>query len=218
MSSHREAPAISKDPAADSTDVYAFVSPDAPTPSRSSPTTCRCRSPTAGRTSSSSAPRRSSATQPRSVTMCSTRSTSTTPEPASLPSPTSSSSPRRSSIPTRSSTPPGRSRTRLDGVQHHLEPSSDLHASPGSTPISPRVNSTSHPHQPAAGSGGASPALPAMSAFAPRRTTQTLSAPAVYRMSDGRDGLRRPAGRRLLRRPRLHLRPGRPAADLERPV
>jgi hypothetical protein len=30
MSSHREAPEISKDPAADSTDVYAFVSPDRP--------------------------------------------------------------------------------------------------------------------------------------------------------------------------------------------
>ena len=30
MSSHREAPAISKDPAADSTDLYAFVSPDHP--------------------------------------------------------------------------------------------------------------------------------------------------------------------------------------------
>jgi hypothetical protein len=30
MSSHREAPAISKDPVADSTDVYAFVSPDRP--------------------------------------------------------------------------------------------------------------------------------------------------------------------------------------------
>ena len=30
MSSHREAPEISKDPVADSTDLYAFVSPDAP--------------------------------------------------------------------------------------------------------------------------------------------------------------------------------------------
>src|ERR1700753_429374 len=30
MSSHREAPQISKDPTADSTDVYAFVSPDDP--------------------------------------------------------------------------------------------------------------------------------------------------------------------------------------------
>ena len=28
MSSHREAPAISKDPTADNTDVYAFLSPD----------------------------------------------------------------------------------------------------------------------------------------------------------------------------------------------
>ncbi|MGH8888178.1 MAG: DUF4331 domain-containing protein [Acidothermaceae bacterium] len=31
MSSHKEAPAISNDPVADNTDVYAFVSPDAPT-------------------------------------------------------------------------------------------------------------------------------------------------------------------------------------------
>ncbi len=30
MSSHREAPAISKDPVADSTDLYAFRSPDSP--------------------------------------------------------------------------------------------------------------------------------------------------------------------------------------------
>src|SRR3954470_14742709 len=30
MSSHREAPEISKDPVADSTDLYAFVSPDLP--------------------------------------------------------------------------------------------------------------------------------------------------------------------------------------------
>src|SRR5450755_902349 len=30
MSSHREAPAISKDPVADNTDTYAFVSPDDP--------------------------------------------------------------------------------------------------------------------------------------------------------------------------------------------
>jgi len=30
MSSHREAPEISTDPVADSTDVYAFVSPDQP--------------------------------------------------------------------------------------------------------------------------------------------------------------------------------------------
>ena len=34
MSSHREAPATSKDPVADNTDIYAFVSPDDPTRSR----------------------------------------------------------------------------------------------------------------------------------------------------------------------------------------
>jgi len=33
-SSHREAPGISRDPTADNTDVYAFVSPDKPTASR----------------------------------------------------------------------------------------------------------------------------------------------------------------------------------------
>ena len=30
MTSHREAPSISTDPVADNTDLYAFVSPDAP--------------------------------------------------------------------------------------------------------------------------------------------------------------------------------------------
>ena len=34
MSSHREAPEISKDPVADNTDVYAFVSPTSPDTSR----------------------------------------------------------------------------------------------------------------------------------------------------------------------------------------
>ena len=54
MSSHREAPEISKDPVADNTDVYAFRSPDRPDTSPSSPTSSRCRSPTAARTSTSS--------------------------------------------------------------------------------------------------------------------------------------------------------------------
>ena len=48
MSSHREAPEISKDPVADNTDTYAFVSPDKPTRSRSSRTTCRCEAPAGG--------------------------------------------------------------------------------------------------------------------------------------------------------------------------
>ena len=47
MSSHREAPAISKDPVADNTDTYAFVQLRA-TRSRSSPTTCRSQAPAGG--------------------------------------------------------------------------------------------------------------------------------------------------------------------------
>ena len=80
MSSHREAPEISQDPVADNTDVYAFVSPDDPTRSRSSPTTSRSRARPAGRTSSSSA------------TTSSTRSTSTTTATRCRTSRTSSSS------------------------------------------------------------------------------------------------------------------------------
>ncbi len=49
MSSHREAPEISKDPVADNTDTYAFVSPvQAGKRSRSSRTTCRPRMPAGG--------------------------------------------------------------------------------------------------------------------------------------------------------------------------
>lgn len=45
MSSHREAPQISKDPTADSTDVHAFVSPDE---AWSCPTPSTCRSAHSG--------------------------------------------------------------------------------------------------------------------------------------------------------------------------
>ena len=67
MSSHREAPEISKDPVADNTDIYAFVSPDEPdTVTHHHATTSRSRTRPAVRTSSSS------------ETTSSTRSTSTT--------------------------------------------------------------------------------------------------------------------------------------------
>jgi hypothetical protein len=66
MSSHREAPEISKDPVADSTDVYAFVSPDKPDTVTLIANYIPLQGPAAGRTSTSSA------------TTCSTRSTSTT--------------------------------------------------------------------------------------------------------------------------------------------
>ena len=43
MSSHREAPGTSKDPVIDSTDLYAFVSPDKPGTVTLSPTTSPCK-------------------------------------------------------------------------------------------------------------------------------------------------------------------------------
>ncbi len=55
MSSHREAPAISKDPVADNTDTYAFVSPDDPGTVTVISNTCRSRRRSGDRTSSSSA-------------------------------------------------------------------------------------------------------------------------------------------------------------------
>jgi len=66
MSSHSEAPEISKDPVADSTDLYAFISPDSPNKVTLIANYIRVNSPPAVRISSSSA------------TTCSTRSTWTT--------------------------------------------------------------------------------------------------------------------------------------------
>jgi hypothetical protein len=66
MSSHREAPEISKDPVADSTDTYAFVSPDRPNTVTIISNYIPLEAPAGGPTSTSSA------------TTCATRSTSTT--------------------------------------------------------------------------------------------------------------------------------------------
>ena len=55
MSSHREAPEISKDPVADSTDLYAFVSPDAPSTVTLIANYLPLRDPPPGRISTSSA-------------------------------------------------------------------------------------------------------------------------------------------------------------------
>ena len=81
MSSHREAPAISKDPVADNTDLYAFVSPDDP----STVTIIANYLPLRG-------PVRAARTSTSSATTSSTRSTSTTTATASRRSSTSSSS------------------------------------------------------------------------------------------------------------------------------
>ena len=76
MSSHREAPEISKDPVCDSTDVYALSVRTGPTPSRSSPTTSRCRARLVDPTSMSSA--RTSCTRSTSTTTATPRLTSRT--------------------------------------------------------------------------------------------------------------------------------------------
>ncbi len=80
MSSHREAPEISKDPVADSTDLYAFVSPDSPDTVTIIANYIRCSRLRPDRTSTSS------------VTTFSMRSTSTTTVMGSRRSATSSDS------------------------------------------------------------------------------------------------------------------------------
>ncbi len=66
-SSHREAPLIADDPTADNTDLYAFVSPDASEHGHGrSPTTSRSRTPPAARTTTSST--RAPRTRSRSTT------------------------------------------------------------------------------------------------------------------------------------------------------
>ena len=66
MSSHKEAPGISNDPAADNTDVYAFVSPDKPDTVTLIANFVPLEDPPAARTSPSSA--RTSATRSTSTT------------------------------------------------------------------------------------------------------------------------------------------------------
>ena len=198
MSTHREAPEISKDPVADSTDLYAFVSPDAPTPSPSSPTTCRCRDRRAARTSTSSA------------TTCSTRSTSTTTTTASSTSRTSSSSRPRSRSAARSSTTSGRSsrsRRRTGTAASSIR-------SPGSTgtarsrhrelPRSPPRPS----HRPRHDAAGRPPSVPAVQHRSRSTPNYAALAGTAVQSLVGRDeGVRRSARRRVLRRSRVDLRP-----------
>ena len=97
MSSHREAPEIAKDPVADSTDVYAFVSPDQPGTVTLIANYIPLQDRRAARTSTSSA------------TTCCTRSTSTTTGTAGRTSRSSSGSAPRSATPRPSCTTRARS-------------------------------------------------------------------------------------------------------------
>ena len=97
-SSHREAPLISEDPAADNTDVYAFVSPDRPDTVTLIANYIPLEEPAGGPNFTSSAT--TSSTRSTSTTTATARTTITLRVPASR---------RRPEPGTRSSTTPGRS-------------------------------------------------------------------------------------------------------------
>ena len=186
MSSHREAPEISKDPVADSTDLYAFVSPDKPDTRhdhRQLRAAAGARRP--ARTSSSSA------------TTCSTRSTSRHRGDAhadiTLQLPLHDRRGQPGDLPLQH---------RSDHVlgQPDLQPAPDLLGHQGRRRGKKAVL-------------GEPPAVPAVqhrtaldTELRPPRQAGRAHAPGR------RQGLRRAARRRLLRRPRLGVRPARPAA------
>ena len=161
MSSHREAPEISKDPVADSTDLYAFVSPDEPDTVTIIANYVPLEGPTAARTSTSSA------------TTCCTPSTSTTTGDGEPTSSTSSGS--RAQI-TNPST--FLYNTGPDRVAHRpeLEPPPDLHGDPG------------RPGTQAAGAGARRRAWPARRATSGRcrpRTTPPSPRPRCTASASG---------------------------------
>ena len=193
MSSHREAPEISKDPVADSTDLYAFVSPDTPdmvtlianyvplAGTRGRTELLRVRRRRALRDQHRQRrrrPRRHHATSSASRTELQVGGTflyNVGPDPVAR--------------------------------QPELEPASVLLVS-GST------------GRRAAGSTAATAALARRALPCPPCNIGPLSTPDYAaprgrgdpRPSRRRQGLRRPAGRGLLRRPRLGVRPRRPAS------
>ena len=181
MSSHREAPEISKDPVADSTDLYAFVSPDHPDTVTLIANYVPLQGPAGGPNFyefgddvlyeihiDNNGDGCADITYQFQFTT-------------------------RSATPTRSSTTPApitRSTART-GTANSSTPS------PASTPTAHRTVLAKNLACPPCNIGPLStPNYPA------------LAAPAVHALPGGRQGLRRPARRRLLRRPRLHLRPG----------
>ncbi len=183
MSSHREAPEISKDPVADSTDTYAFVSPDRP----DTVTTHRQLHPARG-------PRR----RPELLRVRRRRA---------LPDPHRQRRrrPRRHHLPV----PLHDARSRNPNTflyntgpitvarQPELEPAADLHG-----------------HRDRRGKNRA-PGRSATNLPCPPCNIGPRSTPNYAGLASGRDpharrrrqGVRRPARRRLLRRPRLDLRP-----------
>ena len=185
MSSHREAPAISKDPVADNTDTYAFVSPRRPGHGHDHLELPAARG----------AVRRSELLRVR--------------RRRPLRDPHRQRRRRRAGdhlrvrVPDRGAQPghvPVQHRPdRLDR-QPELEPAPVLHGHPGE-------------ERPPQGARRAVwPARRATSGRPRRRTTRASPAQAVHKIGGGHTRVRRPAARGLLRRPRRDLRPRRPAA------
>ena len=185
-SSHREAPLIRGRPLrGQHGPVRVRQSRTIPTASRSSPTTFPSRNRRAARTSSCS-------TRP-----CATRSTSTTTATASPTSPTRSASRRITSTNSGTDVPLQRRArsTSLTDPNLLVRQTYDVWRSPWQPLIASNVKT------------------PPVN-IGPRSTPsyEALAATAVSRRSAQRDqALRRPARRRVLRRPRVDLRPGRPA-------
>ena len=184
MSSHREAPEISKDPVADSTDVYAFVSPDKPDTVTLIANYIPLQSPAGGPNFYEFGDDvlyeihiDNNGDGEADITY-QFRFHTTVRDPETVPV-----------------------QHRPDHVarQPQLEPPPDLRRVRGSR----HANSARHRTW---------PARRATSARCPRRTTPQLAAQAVHQLRRRDHGVRRAARRGLLRRPRRHLRPRRPAA------
>ncbi len=182
MSSHREAPEISKDPVADNTDTYAFVSPDNPETVTIITNYVPPRRRAGGPTSSSSA------------TTSSTRSTSTTTAMAGPRSPTSS---LRDGVRQPEHVP----------VQHG--PDRFARSTPTGTSAS---STRSRASTTWAAKCSARTAVPALQHRRPLHAGILRAGRKPFTRSRRRDGVRRAAQRPILRGPRLDLRSWRPAA------
>ena len=184
-SSHREAPLISADPLADNTDIYAFVSPDAPNTVTLIANWIPLEAPAADRTSTSSATTslyrinvdNDGDAQGRHRLRVPVQDPH--PEPAT-PSSTTPARSRRSTIRTSTCGRPTRSRGSIAA------------AAMSSAATWRRRRSTS--------------------GCARRRTTRRSATRAIHTLTGRLEGVRRPARRSVLRRSRLGVRPARPAA------
>ena len=187
MSSHREAPEISKDPVADNTDVYAFVSPGPPGHGDDH----RQLHPvpeSAGRPELLRVRRRRAVRDPR-------QQPRRRPLRHRLPVPVHHQDQKPEHVPLQH-------RSDHQDRRRQLEPSAVLLGHPAGT--APAAQLLGQRSARAAGQ---------RRGRAARRTTPRRSPrQATHMLRGGRHGLRRPAGRGIQRRPGQHLRSRHPAA------